>query len=138
MNEVAMNVTTAISGLSDIPSWFGLITLFGLMAIILSVLIIGLSGIKGFKRVKRLLLWFAKTIRYFGYGILTIAYLGIPIYLIYLLEQQAVEGNYVPIKWVGYVVGGYAVICLIGFIAKKVVDRFKKLNKITNKNKKIK
>jgi hypothetical protein len=38
MPEVAMNVTTAISFLSDIPSWLiGLVTLIGIVLIIVSI-----------------------------------------------------------------------------------------------------
>ena len=131
--NATMGVASLAYNMNGTTSWFSLVILVGLVCIVLGVMVSALSGIKGFSRVKKLFLWLGKTFYYFGYGILAIVCFAIPISIIWWLEKEAVNGNTIPLKWIGYVILGYVLISFIGWMFKKLIERVKRLNKLSGK-----
>jgi hypothetical protein len=134
-DSIAMNVTNSMAGLSVTSSWFGLMIIVGVIAVILSVFVMALSGLEGYVRARRWLYWCFKTTRYFFSGLVTLLVLAVPIGIFYYFISQASKGNIAPAKWTGGIIIGYVVIALIGYFGEKIYGRFKRFEKVRSKGK---
>jgi len=139
-----LNVTTALSFAQiSSSSWGGTvlyITLFGLIPLfIMGILIAVLYNLASYTRFKKVFPWLGQTFVWALTGLLTFGVLAIPMGLVYWGYNQAKAGNTVPLRWVGYIVGGYVVLSFIGWIVQKyVIKRIQGFEKQLNKGKKIK
>lgn len=137
----AINATTAVSSSmagSGVGSWFSMVVIVGILTIILALFIVALSNFEQYAKTRKWLIWLLNTVRYFGFGLLTLLTLALPIAVIYYFLSQAHEGNVAPLKITLYLIGGYIAICIIGWIGKKLVyDRVEKFeDKLNTKEKK--
>jgi hypothetical protein len=124
------NTISAISGISDMGSWFSMVVIVGICAVLLSLFIMALSSFERYARTKKWLMWILGTLKYFCFGILTLIVIAMPVLVVYYFLSQAHKGNVAPLKISLYLIGGYIAICLIGWLGKKVVyDRIKKFDK---------
>ena len=131
------NTVSVISGVSDIGSWFNIVIVVGICAVLLGVFFMALSNFERYARTKKWLMWIIGTLKYFCFGLLTLLVITIPSFVIYYFISQAHKGNVAPLKISLYLIGGYISICLIGWLGKKLVyDRIKKFDKKYQKEKK--
>ena len=134
---MVMNMTSGIGGAmatNSFGSWLSIFIIVATCAIVLSLFVVVLSGIKGYKITRKWVLWLINSVRYFFFGIGALLTLAVPGLIIYYFGKQAAQGNVAPIKITLYIIVGYFVIAFIGFLASKVIKRFKKLEKKANKN----
>ena len=128
----AMNTTSSLAGgmaLTNFGSWFSIVVIVGLCAIVLSVFMMALSGLKGYKITRRWVLWLISSVKYFFFGIGALLSLAVPGLIIYYFGRQASQGNTAPLKITLYIILGYFAISFIGWIASKIINRFRKLEK---------
>jgi len=127
---VLNNTVSAISSISDMGSWFSIVVIVGICAVLLSVFFMALSSFEQYARTKKWLMWIIGTLKYFCFGLLTLIVIALPSFVIYYFLSQAHKGNVAPLKISLYLIGGYIAICLIGWLGKKLVyDRVKKFDK---------
>ena len=121
---------SSMSGVSNMSNWFSILSLVAIAAVLLGIMLYGLGDLKRFKRIEKILKMISKSLMYFGYGIGALVFLAIPTGAIYLLATETASGNTFPIKFIGYGIGGYAGISLLGyFVKKKIVDKWKEYTK---------
>lgn len=127
----ALNMTTsAMSSMSSLSGWGSIFLVLIIVCIALSFLMFAFSNIQRFKKLKKIFLFLGNSFKYFGWGCLSIFVLTIPSVVIYYFVKEAGQGNYIPLKWIGYIIGGYVIISFIGYIIKKyLIDRIKNLTK---------
>lgn len=130
---VGLNATTFLAlsmSNSSFGSWFSMVIIVGMVTIILCLFIMTLASFEQYARTKKWLRWLLNTLRYFGFGILTLLVIALPVLIVYYFLTQAHKGNIAPLKITLYLIGGYIVICIIGWVGKKLVyDRIKKFDK---------
>lgn len=126
----AMNVTNSIGGLSDSSSWFSMVVIVSLVAVVLSVSIIAISNLNFYRKSRKWLDFLLKSFSYFLFGILTLCILALPVGIFFYFFTQAKKGNVAPL-WISLVIiGGYILISLIGWFSKKFIyERVKKFEK---------
>lgn len=111
-------------------SWFGIVVIVGIVAVLLSIFVMALSSFERYARTKKWLMWILGTLKYFSFGILTLMVIAIPSFVVYYFISQAYKGNVASLKISLYLIGGYIAICIIGWLGKKIVyDRIKKFDK---------
>jgi len=103
------------------PSWLGLLMTVAVCVIMLSFIITALSNFKYYKRLKGFIRWVVGTVHYFFIGIGSLIVLAIPSSIVYFAVTQAKNGNVVPFKVTAYLLGGYLLISLIGWLAEKYI-----------------
>ena len=129
MSELNVTTTT-IASISSFGSWFSVVVTVGIAAVVLSILLIALTSATRYKKLKGFLGWMVGTLTYFFIGIATLVSLSVPILILYYFIKQSSQGNTAPLWITGVIVGGYCIVCLIGWLSKKfVIDRVKKLEK---------
>lgn len=128
---VELNMTTSmISGVGSLGSWFSVFIIVSICIFLLCLFISALASFEQYARTKRWLRWILNTLRYFGFGILTLLVIALPVLVVYYFLSQAHKGNVAPLKITSYLIGGYIVICIIGWIGKNLVyNRIKKFDK---------
>ena len=138
-----MNATTSmVSSMGEVGSWFSIVIIVFLVAIFLGIFITALASFEQYAKTRKWLKWMINTIRYFGFGLLTLLTLILPVSIIYYFLSQAQKGNIAPLRITLYLIGGYAGICIIGWIGKKLVydrvgkfeDKLKKKENKKNKD----
>ena len=127
---VLNNTVSGIVAVSDLGSWFNIVIVIGICAVLLGVFFTALSNFEHYAKTKKWLMWLIGTLKYFCFGLLTLLVIAIPSFVMYYFISQAHKGNVAPLKISLYLIGGYISICLIGWLGKKLVyDRIKKFDK---------
>ncbi|MBD3263559.1 MAG: hypothetical protein GF375_00470 [Candidatus Omnitrophica bacterium] len=123
------NATASISGFDTGVNLLGVVLAVGLAAAMLLILTYISSSFERFKRFTRLikiLRSIGKTLNYAAYGGLTVVLIVGPVMLLYYGVTTAAENSeaLAPVaKWVFMIVGIYALLVIVGFIAKKKIWR---------------
>lgn len=128
--DAVSNATIGVAGFVTDSSWFGIFFIVASLGLVLSFLIAAISSVQRFKKLKGIIKFLVDSFNYFLIGIAALVVMAIPAGLIYWEIKNASEGNVAPITWTIYLVGGYAAISFIGYLAKKLVNRIKRLNKL--------
>jgi len=130
-----MNDTvSAFQALSTGSSWGGTVIYFGFFIFIpIAVFLIAASALyslASYTKFKKYLDKLGYSFIYMMIGSVTCAVLALPMAVIYWGYKQAQTGNTVPLRYAGYIAGGYIVLSTIGyFVQKYVIDRVQKFEK---------
>ena len=130
------NATSGINGFDSITGVGGIIVLVAIAVGVLAILFTISADISKYRRFKNLLTSLSKTFSYCAFGMLTVAVIGVPVYLGYLGINQVgnnPEGAIIVGKWVGIIVGCFIGFTLVGYATKnrvwKRIYRFHKQEK---------
>jgi len=102
-------------------SILGLVILMGIAFGVLAILFYVSSNIEKYKRFKKIFKIFYSCFSYCAYGLLTVAIIGVPVYLGYLgiiYAQDNPEGSLEFIKWTGIIIGGFIGFTFVGYCTK--------------------
>jgi hypothetical protein len=138
----ALNTTMAVGSIAynmnggeGFGSWLGLMVIVFFAAVILVLFTSMLSSFQNYRKIRGVLGWLINTVRYFFFGVATLFCLAVPVLIFYYFISQARRGNVAPTKITFYIISGYVVICLIGYVGKKIYERIKKFEKKVKVNK---
>jgi len=117
-----MNVTMATG--NTVFNMLGTVLVIGAIVTILGLLFYWVSSPERYKKPNKLIKFLASSLYYFGFGLMGVAIVAIPAYLIYFLfNYTIVEGNisaFIEIgKWILFVTVAFFGIAGFGYIFKK-------------------
>ena len=125
MNMFLSDIINATSSFLDSGgSVFGLIILLGIALGVMSILFYISSNIEKYHKLKKLFRFLYSCFSYCAYGMLTIAIVGVPVYLGYIglnYAQDNPEGLMEFVKWTGIILGGFIGFILVGYVTKNRV-----------------
>jgi hypothetical protein len=99
--------------------FFAMLAIIVVIALIIAILAI-LTNWESYKKMKGVVGWLFNTLGFFIYGIMTIALIGIPAFLVYTLAKAA-KGNPTIFLWVGGIIVAYFAISGLGWLFKKYI-----------------
>lgn len=120
MPEINMT-TSAITSFSETSSWFSLIVIIGICAVLISLATMMLGSYRFYYKGRKFLDFIVNSVYYFVWGIGFILCLFVPAIVVYSFMDQARKGNTVPIWMTGLVISGYCIISLLGWFFKKYI-----------------
>jgi len=130
------NASASIGSFSSQTSWFGVMGIIGFVVVIISIFIMALSSLERYKKIKGLLGWALNTISYFFVGVGSLLVIALPSLVLYYFGKQAYNGNVAPLRYTFYIVVGYFIIVLVGWISETyVIKRIIKFEKHIKRNK---
>lgn len=121
MNEMAWNSTISSTTMDS----SGLASLITILVVFGAAIIVGgfaLSNLERYKRIWAILAAMGKSALYFAYGLCVV----VPVVCLYFLISWLIdftEGFHIDPIWIVYLIGGYAGISVVGWLAKKGADR---------------
>lgn len=113
--------------------------LIGVTLIAITVLLNISADLKKYRRFMKLFKYLSKSFSYCAYGMLTVAIIGLPVFLAYNLVNVAAanpEGTGVFLKYVGIIIGAFIGFTCIGYLTKNRV--WKNLSKFYKNEKQLK
>jgi len=120
MNEV-MNMTGDLAAGMETYSWFSMIIIIGIAALILSLVFAILGSFKIYVKSRKTLKFILNSVQYFILGIVFLLILAFPVGIFMFFYTQAKKGNVMPLRYSLYIILGYIVISFLGWIFKKYV-----------------
>jgi hypothetical protein len=120
-------------------SILGLVILFGIALGVMALLFFVSSNIEKYRRFKKLFRFLYGCFGYCAYGMLTVAVIGVPVYLGYvgfITASANPEGLIEFVKWTGIILGGFIGFVLVGYCTKnRVWKRIFKFHRVEKENK---
>ena len=116
------NLTTGVDSFGSIYGIISIVLMIGAAFGILSILTYISSSMEKYKRFKHLLSIIYHSTSYAAYGALTFILVVGPCIVVYHLIQFSAsnaEASYEVLRWIGIIIGGYALFGGIGYFAKK-------------------
>jgi len=133
---------TMISGENTVFSVLSIVAVLAIAIGIMAILFIVSSNIEKYRRFKRILKTLGKSFSYCAYGMLTVAIVGIPVFLGYNLLTVAAdnpEASFEVFKWIGIFAGAFVGFTLVGYATKnRIWKRIFKYHKIEKEQKEYK
>lgn len=134
-NAAMQNTTSAMSSSNTIYGISGVVAMVAVIMGIIVTLSYFASSQRNYDKLGKIADFLIDSVYYFAFGLLAVAIIVVPGYLIYLLYNYAVldgqAGNVLEtLKWIGIIVGGFFAISGIGYLfKKKLVDKYIKLRR---------
>lgn len=143
-NSEVSNTTAGLSGSNTIFNIGGLLLVITGIVVTITLISYFVSSTERYKNLRKIAEFLVSTTYYFGFGLLAMAIILVPSYLLYLLYSYAVldghAGDILPtLQWVGIAVVAFFGIALIGYaFKKKMVDKYVKIKEEIKKEKNVK